>query len=56
LKSTDVLEEYVASICRAEEEAIFLPSLFFDPEVGGDMFLRNVGIRPTDYMALYSRR
>jgi hypothetical protein len=30
--------------------------LFFDPEDGGDMFLRNVGCYPTDYTASYPRR
>jgi hypothetical protein len=56
--STDVLEEHIASIFRVEEyaeqetsvkaggeqsSAGFLLGLFFDPEDGGDMFLRNVG-------------
>jgi hypothetical protein len=27
----------------------------FDPEDGGDMFLRNVGLFSTDYTALYLR-
>jgi hypothetical protein len=49
--STDASKEYVASIFRVEEQAAlistcfqagFLLSLFFDPEDGGDMFLRNV--------------
>jgi hypothetical protein len=30
--------------------------LFFDPEYRDDIFLRNVGCRSTDYMALYPRR
>jgi hypothetical protein len=30
--------------------------LFFDPEDGGDMFLRNVGCLSTDYTALHHRR
>jgi hypothetical protein len=34
----------------------FLLVLFFDPEDGGDMFLRNAGWLSTDYMALYPRR
>jgi hypothetical protein len=34
----------------------FLLGLFFDPEYGGDMFLRNVGWHSTDCMALYPRR
>jgi hypothetical protein len=29
---------------------------FFDPEDGGDMFLRHVGWHSTDYTELYSRR
>jgi hypothetical protein len=33
----------------------FLLGVFFDPEDGGDMFLRNFGLLPTDYMALYHR-
>jgi hypothetical protein len=34
--------------------SICLLGLFFDPEDGSDMFLRNVG--KTDYTALYPRR
>jgi hypothetical protein len=34
----------------------FLLGLFFDPEDGSDMFLRNVGRLSTDYMALYPKR
>jgi hypothetical protein len=30
--------------------------LFFDPEDGGDMFLRNVGCNSTDYTVSYPRR
>jgi hypothetical protein len=55
--STDVSEEHIVSIFRVEKIRraktslkagdklliLFLPSLFFDPEVGGDIFLRNVG-------------
>jgi hypothetical protein len=29
---------------------------FFDPEDGGDTFLRNVGYKSTDYTASYPRR
>jgi hypothetical protein len=34
----------------------FLPGLFFDPEYGGDMLLRNVGSISTEYTTLYPRR
>jgi hypothetical protein len=34
----------------------FLRGLFFDPEDGGDMYLRNVGGISTGYAALYPRR
>jgi hypothetical protein len=33
-----------------------LLNLFFDPEDGGDTFLRNVGCNSTDYTASYPRR
>jgi hypothetical protein len=36
--------------------ARFLLALFFDPEDGGDMFLRNIGWLSRDYMVLYPRR
>jgi hypothetical protein len=34
----------------------FWLGLSFDPEVGGDMFLRNFGWHSTDYTVLYPRR
>jgi hypothetical protein len=37
-------------------DAGFLLALFFDPEDGGDVFLRNVWWLSTDYAALYPRR
>jgi hypothetical protein len=33
-----------------------LLGLFFDPEDGGDMFLRNVGSLSTDHTALYPQK
>jgi hypothetical protein len=41
LKSTDVSEEHVASASYLPQ-AGFLLGLFFDPEVGGDIFLQRV--------------
>jgi hypothetical protein len=35
---------------------VCLFDLLFDPENGGDMFLRNFGWLSTDYTALYPRR
>jgi hypothetical protein len=32
------------------------PELFYDPEDGGDTFLRNVGYHSTHYTASYPRR
>jgi hypothetical protein len=34
----------------------YILCLFSDPEDGGDMFLRNVGLHSTDQTALYTRR
>jgi hypothetical protein len=34
----------------------FLLGFFFDPEVGSDMFLRNISLPSTDYTALYPRK
>jgi hypothetical protein len=34
----------------------FLLGLFFDPDDGGEIFLRNVSRFSTDYMALYPRK
>jgi hypothetical protein len=48
--STDVSEDHIASIIRVEKirtrnqrESRWKAAYFFDPEDGGDMFLRNVG-------------
>jgi hypothetical protein len=37
-------------------QASFLLDLFFDSEIGGDTFLRNVGRFSKDFMALYPIR
>jgi hypothetical protein len=44
-----------SSFCLATCSRLFLARLIFDPEDGGDTFLRNVGSY-TDYTALYPRR
>jgi hypothetical protein len=46
--STDVSEERIASIFRFEEirstsKQVASRTYFFEPEDGGDVFLRNVG-------------
>jgi hypothetical protein len=43
-----------SSVCYLLHDG-FLLSLFFDPEDGYKLFLRNVGSISTDYKALYSR-
>jgi hypothetical protein len=53
LSPYDQIEQALLVICF---DAGFLPGLYFYPEDGGDMFLRNVGGLSTDYMALYPRR
>jgi hypothetical protein len=49
--STDVWEKHVAYIVSAG-----IKLGLFDPENRVDMFLRNVGVLSTDYMALYPRK
>jgi hypothetical protein len=44
-----------ASACYLLYAGFFL-GLSFEPEDGGYMFLRNVGLFSTDYTALFSRR
>jgi hypothetical protein len=46
---------YFRSACYLPD-AGFLLGVIFDPEDGGDIFLRNIGWLSTDYMALYPRR
>jgi hypothetical protein len=36
--------------------AVWFAELFFEPEDGGDTFLRNVGYNSMDYTASYPRR
>jgi hypothetical protein len=36
--------------------AVVLKTIFYDPEDGGDTFLRNVGYHSTHYTASYPRR
>jgi hypothetical protein len=65
-----VSEEHIAFVIRVEERdeqkstvkaggqqrlAGFLLGLFFDPEDGGNMFLRNVYLFSTDYTAFNPR-
>jgi hypothetical protein len=56
------LKKFVCSLVFSESStcyllhAGFLLVLFFNPEDGGIMFLRNVVLTLTDYMALYLRR
>jgi hypothetical protein len=52
LTLTEVSEEYVALLSTCLHVG-FLLSLFFDPEDGGDMFLRKVSLLATDNMVLY---
>jgi hypothetical protein len=53
--ATDVSEEHIASIftCLLAGSCW---NYFFDPEDGGDMFLRNVGCKSTDYTTSHPRR
>jgi hypothetical protein len=44
------------SLLKQQELARWFAGLFFDPEDGGAMFLRNVGCYTTDYTASYPRR
>jgi hypothetical protein len=45
-------------ICNSSRALLagFLPALFFGPEDGGDIFLRNVDFPSTGYRALSPRR
>jgi hypothetical protein len=43
------------AVLAACYHAAFLLSLFFDPEDGGNIFLRNIGLYSTGYKALYRK-
>jgi hypothetical protein len=49
---SDINEALLANFLHAG----ILLGLFFNPEDGSDMFLRNVGWLSTDYTSLYPRR
>jgi hypothetical protein len=51
----DVSEENITSKLCLLFHAGFFFGLFFDPEDGYEMLLRNVGLTLTDYAALYPR-
>jgi hypothetical protein len=44
------------NVQQTTEQACWFVGLFFDPEDGGAMFLRNVGCYTTDYTTSYPRR
>jgi hypothetical protein len=52
-RNTSIFSRSLLATCF---HAGFFLDLFFDPEDGGDMLLRNVGWLSTDYTALYPRR
>jgi hypothetical protein len=55
VRGTRRLHLHCRRISRSCFHAGFLLDLCFDPEDGGDMFLRNVGWFSTDYTALHAR-
>jgi hypothetical protein len=55
MKST-IFWDITQNICLPPAFTLISCSAIFDPEDGGDMFLRNVGSYSTDYKALYPRR
>jgi hypothetical protein len=56
MNSSVYLLEYNARYFPSNFTLVSCSAYFFDPEDGGGMFLRNVGLLSTDYTALCSRR
>jgi hypothetical protein len=54
--STDISEKHLAYCACYLLHVAFILGLSFDPEDGGDMFLRNIGWLSTDCTALYPRK
>jgi hypothetical protein len=52
----EVFTAVVMAFCLPPAYLLVLAEIFFDPEDGSDMFLRNVGCISTDYTASHPRR
>jgi hypothetical protein len=49
------IQHYADCYMNSVDYVLCLPGLFFDPEDGGGVFLRNVGWLSVDYTALYPK-